>query len=186
MFPKIVVQKEALHILDEFGIKSKEKHGNYVACSIEAVSKLTVGAIDSGVKIFNCISIEDVVIRGDKIAGLVLNWSPVMMASMHVDPLAIASTIVVDATGHDAEVCKVVQRKAGKLNTPSGEIEGERSMWADKSETLVVENTREVYKNLFVTGMAANAVFGAPRMGPIFGGMLLSGKMVSDLILERL
>jgi len=34
--------------------------------------------------------------------------------------------------------------------------------------------------------MAANAVFGAPRMGPIFGGMLLSGQKVARLIAERL
>jgi thiamine thiazole synthase len=34
--------------------------------------------------------------------------------------------------------------------------------------------------------MACNAVFGAPRMGPIFGGMLMSGKKVAELINERL
>jgi len=39
---------------------------------------------------------------------------------------------------------------------------------------------------LYVTGMAANAVMGAPRMGPIFGGMLLSGKKVAELIAEKL
>jgi ribulose 1,5-bisphosphate synthetase/thiazole synthase len=33
-------------------------------------------------------------------------------------------------------------------------------------------------------GMSANAAFGGPRMGPIFGGMLLSGRRVSELILE--
>ena len=39
--------------------------------------------------------------------------------------------------------------------------------------------------NLFVTGMCCNAVMGSPRMGPIFGGMLLSGKRVSELIIEK-
>lgn len=59
-------------------------------------------------------------------------------------------------------------------------------MHPDLGEKMVVENTREVYPGLFVTGMAANAVFGAPRMGPIFGGMLLSGKKAAEEILKRL
>ena len=37
----------------------------------------------------------------------------------------------------------------------------------------------------YVCGMAASAVSGTPRMGPIFGGMLLSGKKVADLIIEK-
>jgi thiamine thiazole synthase len=31
--------------------------------------------------------------------------------------------------------------------------------------------------------MSANAAFGGPRMGPIFGGMLLSGRKVAELII---
>jgi thiamine thiazole synthase len=34
--------------------------------------------------------------------------------------------------------------------------------------------------------MAANAVFGGPRMGPIFGGMLLSGRKAAQLIMKEL
>jgi len=34
--------------------------------------------------------------------------------------------------------------------------------------------------------MSANATFGAYRMGPIFGGMLLSGEKAAHLISERL
>jgi thiamine thiazole synthase len=34
--------------------------------------------------------------------------------------------------------------------------------------------------------MCANAVFGAPRMGPIFGGMLMSGRKAAELIDEKL
>ena len=34
--------------------------------------------------------------------------------------------------------------------------------------------------------LAANGVYGSARMGPIFGGMLLSGKRAANLILECL
>ncbi|KAA0002477.1 MAG: ribose 1,5-bisphosphate isomerase, partial [Thermoplasmata archaeon] len=39
---------------------------------------------------------------------------------------------------------------------------------------------------LYVAGMAAIAYAGSPRMGPIFGGMLLSGKKVAEEILKKL
>jgi thiamine thiazole synthase len=102
-----------------------------------------------------------------------------------VDPIAVRSKYVIDGTGHPAEVVNVVQRKVGRLNTPTGRIEGEKSMWAEVGEQMTVENTIEVYPGLYVTGMACNAVLGAPRMGPIFGGMLLSGRKVAELILKR-
>jgi len=35
-------------------------------------------------------------------------------------------------------------------------------------------------------GSAATAVFGGPRMGPIFGGMLLSGKKVAELVMAKI
>jgi sulfide-dependent adenosine diphosphate thiazole synthase len=49
-----------------------------------------------------------------------------------------------------------------------------------------VENTRECFPGLYVPGMAANAVYGGYRMGPIFGGMLLSGQKAAVSILEKL
>lgn len=186
MFPKIVVQEEGKSVLDEFGVKTKKEGKQFVASSVEAVVKITAGAVDSGAHIFNGISIEDVMIREDRITGVVINWAAVEQAQLHVDPLSIKSKFCVDATGHAAEISNIVCRKVGKLNTPSGGVAGERSMWTERSEALVVENTKEVYPGLYVTGMAVNAVFGAPRMGPIFGGMFLSGKKVAELILERL
>jgi thiamine thiazole synthase len=59
-------------------------------------------------------------------------------------------------------------------------------MEAAQGELQTVENTREVYPGLYVSGMAANAVYGGYRMGPVFGGMLLSGRKAAEEILARL
>ena len=59
-------------------------------------------------------------------------------------------------------------------------------MWAERGEKSVVENAREVYDGMWVAGMAANAVYGDYRMGPIFGGMVLSGKKVAEKLIEKL
>jgi len=188
MFNEIVVQESATRILQEFGVRYHKYEDNYYASdSVEAVSVLTARAVQSGLTIFNCISVEDVLMRVDKVMGLVLNWSPVEMAGLHVDPLSVRSSFVIDATGHATEVVRVVQEKVpGRLDTETGEVHGEQSMWSDKAETLTLENTREVFPGLYVAGMAANATFGGPRMGPIFGGMLLSGEKVAKDLIERL
>jgi len=189
MFNRIVLQEEGKRILDEFDVSVKEyEKGYYVADSLEAISSICSRAIKSGANIFNLISIEDVMVReGDRITGLVLNWSAVSWAKLHVDPLTVRCKVAIDATGHEAEVCHIVVRKIGpKLRTKTGEVIGEKSMWAEKGEREILENTREVYPGLVVAGMTANAVFGSPRMGAIFGGMLLSGKKAAQIAMELL
>ncbi|MEJ5348886.1 MAG: sulfide-dependent adenosine diphosphate thiazole synthase [Desulfosoma sp.] len=184
LFNEIVVQEEARHVLEELGVSTRlYEEGYYTADAVETASTLTSRCLKAGAPIFNAVTVEDVVMRPEGIVGLVINWTAVEMAGLHVDPLAIRARAVIDATGHDTEVVKVVQKKVpGKLKTPSGAIEGEKSMWSDEAERLTIENTREVFPGLFVAGMAANATFGGPRMGPIFGGMLLSGKKVAELV----
>jgi len=187
MFNRIVVQEEGKRILDEFEVRTTEyQEGYYVADSLETISTICSKSIKAGAKIFNLMSVEDVMIReGDRITGLVLNWSATSLAKLHVDPLAIRAKIVIDATGHDSEVCRVVAKKLGaNLKTRTGEVIGEKSMWAEVGEREIVENTKEVYPGLIVAGMAANAVFGSPRMGAIFGGMLLSGKRAGEVALQ--
>jgi thiamine thiazole synthase len=186
-FPVIVVQKESKYILEDAHVRVKnEGNGYYSADSIEVTTKLCSAAIDAGVRIFNTISVEDVLLDKKKVNGFVINWSAVEIAGLHVDPLSIRANYCIDATGHAAEICHIVRRKVGLLNTPSGDLEKERSMCAEIGERTVVENTKEVYPGLFVAGMGANAVYGAPRMGPIFGGMLLSGEKAAKLILKKL
>jgi thiamine thiazole synthase len=188
MYNEIVVQKAALPILNEFGISYREFQKNYyTADSVESIATLISRSMQAGLKIFNCISAEDVLMRKSRVTGLVLNWSVVETARLHVDPLAVRSQFIVDATGHETAIVRLVQDKVpGKLNTPSGKIEGEKSMWSDKAESLTLKNTREVFPGLYVAGMAANATYGGPRMGPIFGGMLLSGEKVANMLLHAL
>lgn len=189
MFNRIVVQEEGKKILDEFDVTTREyEKGYYIADSLEAVSTICSKAIKAGARMFNLISIEDVMIReNDKITGLVLNWSAVTLAGLHVDPLAIRAGVVIDATGHASEICQMVVNKLGaKLRTKEGRVIGEKPMWAEIGEREIIDNTQEVYPGLIVAGMAANAVFGAPRMGPIFGGMLLSGKRAAQVAIETL
>ena len=188
MFNRIVFEQEARGILKEFQIYTKKYQDDlYVADALETISTVCSKTIKQGVKIFNLIDVEDVMVRSNKIAGLVLNWSVVSSAKLHVDPLALRAGAVVDATGHDGEICKIVEKKIGaKLKTKTGTVIGERSMWAEAGEAEIVNNTKEVYPGLFVCGMAANAVFGSPRMGAIFGGMFLSGKKAAEVISKKL
>ncbi len=187
MFNEIVVQEEGKKILDIFDIETREyQSGYFTADAVECVSTICSYATKAGAKIFNCMSAEDVVIRENRVTGLVIIWSPVESAGLHVDPLTIKTKNVVEATGHATELLHVIERKADmKLNTETGRIMGERSMWAEKAEELTIENTREICPGVYVAGMSANAAFGGPRMGPIFGGMLLSGKKTAELIIAK-
>lgn len=188
MFNEIVVQAKAKKILDEFGISSRKYEKDYyLADSLESVSALCYKAKKTGAKIFNLISAEDVMMREKRICGLVLNWTAVELANLHVDPITMRAKFVVDATGHAAEVVRVVERKYPyPLKTKTGKCMGEQPMWAEKGEKTIVENSKEVYPGLYVAGMASNAVFGGPRMGPIFGGMLLSGQRVAKDLINKL
>jgi len=184
MFNEIVIQHEALPIVKELGIDHKlYTDGLYVIDSLQATSALIYHASKAGATLMNCISVEDVVIQNNRVSGVVINWAPVHREKLHVDPIIILSKAVLDATGHDCEVAKILERKNGiKLNTPTGSVIGERSMSVYEAEKNTIENTKEVFSGLFVSGMAANGVSGSFRMGPIFGGMLLSGKKISEII----
>ena len=66
---------------------------------------------------------------------------------------------------------------------PKGIQEG--FMDVEKAEAGVVEKTGEIFPGLYIAGMSVCAVYGLPRMGPIFGGMLKSGKKVAGMIINK-
>lgn len=164
-------------ILDELKIPYKEvEDGLFVADGPNACSKLISAACDAGAKILNMTKFDDVVLRNKRVEGVVINWTPVSAlprAITCVDPVSMESKVVIDATGHDAWVCKSLEkRKLLELGTFG-------PMDINVSEDMVVEKTGEIYPGLLVCGMAASTAFGIPRMGPTFGGMLYSGKKVA-------
>ena len=107
LFNEVVVQDASLEILDEFGISHKPipgAPGYNTLDSVEMASGLIFGAVSAGAKIFNAVSVEDIVFRGEQVGGLVINWTPVERLGMHVDPLTVISQCVLDGTGHPSEI----------------------------------------------------------------------------------
>ncbi|HHC19268.1 MAG TPA: thiazole biosynthesis protein [Euryarchaeota archaeon] len=182
LFHKVVTDERARDILEDMGIKAKEvENGFYVVDSTELIAKLATSAIDAGAKIILGVHVEDVIYKENplRITGVAIQWSAVMLSGLHVDPIFVECKALVDATGHDAEVLRVAARKIPELEI---KIPGEKSAYAELSEKLVVEKTGRIAPGLYAAGMAVAAVYGLPRMGPIFTGMLLSGKKVAEVI----
>jgi len=188
MFNTIVVQDDALPVLSDLGMRSSHyADGYHTVDAIEAMGCLVHQATQAGLMVFNLIAIEDLVFKEGRVAGLVINWSPVEMTGLHVDPMTLHSRYVLDATGHGADIVAKLARKMGvRLLTDTGAMLGEKCMDAEAGERQTVANTREAYPGLYVAGMAANAVFGGCRMGPIFGGMFLSGRKAAAELIARL
>jgi len=174
-----VVVTQDKDIPDEFGMTSKKHKGLYIFDSIEFAAALAFKAKKAGLEIFNLTEAEDVIIKTDSIEGVVVNHSTITIAKLHVDPFCISAKYVIDATGHPAEVVKMLLKRKPKL-FPKGIQES--FMDVVTAEAGVVDKTGEIFPGLYVAGMSVCAVFGLPRMGPIFGGMLKSGKKVAGQI----
>lgn len=182
---KVTVRAPAHEELDRIGVPYETvEPGLYMADGPHACAKLIASACDAGVKVVNLTSVEDLVLADDnRVCGAVINWSPVQSLPRQitcVDPVALESRFVVDATGHDAAVAKHLESR-GLLRVP-----GNGAMNVRRSEDLIVEQAGEVCPGLYAAGMAVASVYGLPRMGPTFGGMLLSGSKVARLLHEAL
>ena len=176
---KLTVRAPAHKELEMLSVRlHEETPGLYVADAPEACAKLVASACDAGVKVLNMVSVDDVVLRGGRVEGAVVNWTPIGALPRQitcVDPVAFEARVVVDATGHDAAVCEKLARR-GLI-----ELAGMGAMDVERSEDTIVQGTGEVFPGLFICGMSVSTVRGLPRMGPTFGAMLLSGRKAAEL-----
>lgn len=181
---KITVRGPGEKELDSLGVPYEEvEDGLYMTDGPHACSKLIASACEAGVFIINMTRFDDVVLREkNRVGGVVINWTPVAALPREitcVDPVAIETKIVVDATGHDACVVSKLEER-GLIKTS-----GYGGMWVERSEDLVIEHTGEAHPGLVVMGMSVATTYGLPRMGPTFGAMLLSGRRGAELIIDK-
>lgn len=157
----------------------------YVVDPTELSVKLASKAVDSGATIIPGVYVEDLIVNPGnppRVRGVVALLSPAVEAGWHIDPIYIESRAVVDATGHDANLLRIVEKRfPGLLKVP-----GMSSLSVWDGERLVVERTGEVLPGLYAAGMSVAELYNLPRMGPIFSGMLVSGARVAEMVAKVL
>lgn len=183
----LVEEGVASKLLEEAGVTLEAAgKGLYVFDPSEAAVKLAAAAISSGAILLPGLHVEDLIVRSTvnppRVEGLVVNLAPVVESGWHVDPLYIEARAVVDATGHEARLLRILEKRLqGKVRVP-----GMSSMDVWRAEKAVVEHAGEILPGLYVAGMSVAEAYNLPRMGPVFGGMLESAAKVAEMISSKL
>ena len=175
---EVVVQKEALSILEEAGVQHRPSGRLFTADAMELASALCLKALHTGAILLNLMTADDICVRSGRVIGVVANRS-MLNHSLPIDPIVFSARATIDATGHEAVLANCLQHR-GLLKDSRSRLPGEGPMDAPAGERFVVDHVSELYPGLWTTGMSVCASQGGPRMGPIFGGMLLSGAKVAD------
>jgi thiazole biosynthesis enzyme len=184
MMNPVTVRAPAQKLWDELGVPyRKVSEGLYATWGPHACSKLIAATCDAGVRFLQLTKFDDLVLKKNRVCGVVVNWMPVSALPRNitcVDPVALESKIVIDASGHDSVAIKRL------MDRGYVKWKGMDPMWVDGGEDAVINNTDEIYPGLIATGMSVTETHGLPRMGPTFGSMLLSGKRAAEVALDKL
>lgn len=181
---KATMRAPADKMLKELNIPHHEvNEGLFVADTSFFASRLIHSACEAGVTILSMTIVEDVIVKNNVVCGLVINSTPVTMLPKMItclDPILLESKLVIDASGHDAVAVRLLAKRG--LTT----TKGMGALAVEASEDSIVEKTGRVITGLYAAGMAVSETYGLPRMGPTFGGMLLSGEKAAKLVSQEL
>jgi len=190
LFSAMIVRKPAHEFLDDVGVEYEDR-GAYVVVKHAALFTSTIMSkvlAAPNIKMFNATAVEDFIVREDKVAGVVTNWSLVTQnhdTQSCMDPNVLESKVVISACGHDGPMGAFGVKRL----VSNGMIEaapGMKCLDMNTAEDAIVNLTREVVPGMIVTGMEVAEVEGAPRMGPTFGAMMLSGQKAGKLAAAKI
>jgi len=131
----------------------------------------------------NLTKFDDLVLKNGRVSGVVVNWMPVSALPRNitcVDPIALESKMIIDASGHDSVAVKRL------VDRGLVEWKGMNPMHVNEGEDQVVHKTGEVFPGLVIAGMSVTETYGLARMGPTFGSMLFSGKKAAEIAAAKI
>jgi len=126
---------------------------------------------------------HDIILEEDHVDGVVIQWSrqsKCLLSDLH-GSIAIRSKVVIDATGTISFLVKRLSEQSIRHSYPKGC----GSLWVDEAET---NSSNSLMRSicLIVAGMSATSTYGAPRMGPIFGGYAACRKESAELAYDKI
>jgi cysteine-dependent adenosine diphosphate thiazole synthase len=168
LFSAMVVRKPAHLFLDELGVAYDEAE-DYVVIKHAALFTSTVMSLllaRPNVKLFNAVAVEDLIVRGGRVGGVVTNWALVSMnhdTQSCMDPNVMEAKVVVSSCGHDGPFGATGVKRLQDIGMISA-VPGMKALDMNTAEDEIVRLTREVVPGMIVTGMEVAEIDGAPRM----------------------
>lgn len=190
LFSAMIVRKPAHKFLDELEIEYDEQE-NYVVIKHAALFTSTIMSkllARPNVKLFNAVAAEDLIVKGNRVAGVVTNWALVSMnhdTQSCMDPNVMEAKVVVSSCGHDGPFGATGVKRLRSIGMIDS-VPGMKALDMNTAEDEIVRMTREVVPGMIVTGMEVAEIDGSPRMGPTFGAMMISGQKAAHLALRAL
>ncbi|XP_031265061.1 thiamine thiazole synthase, chloroplastic [Pistacia vera] len=190
LFSAMVVRKPAHLFLNELGIDYDEQD-NYVVIKHAALFTSTIMSkllARPNVKLFNAVAAEDLIVKENRIGGVVTNWALVSMnhdTQSCMDPNVMEAKVVVSSCGHDGPFGATGAKRLKSIGMIDN-VPGMKALDMNTAEDAIVRLTREIVPGMIVTGMEVAEIDGAPRMGPTFGAMMISGQKAAHLALKAL
>ncbi|XP_010545204.1 PREDICTED: thiamine thiazole synthase, chloroplastic [Tarenaya hassleriana] len=190
LFSAMVVRKPAHMFLDELDIEYDEQD-DYVVIKHAALFTSTIMSkllARPNVKLFNAVAAEDLIVKGNRVGGVVTNWALVSMnhdTQSCMDPNVMEAKVVVSSCGHDGPFGATGVKRLKSIGMIDN-VPGMKALDMNSAEDAIVRLTREVVPGMIVTGMEVAEIDGAARMGPTFGAMMISGQKAAHLALKAL